>query len=300
MGIKKKNYLLFQGCVIKNRLPFLEKSARLVFEKLGVSLDNAPFVCCPDPVGVASISDEAWLILAARNLIYSEKENKEILSLCNGCSETLLRAVEILKNEKKKLKEVNEILGKKLITYGNKAKVSHFVRTLYEDIGVKEIKKIVKQTWIGKHNPIEGMKIAVHPGCHYNRPSETLKWDDPDDAKYQEKIIEAIGGVPIKYEEKSLCCGAGVARTREDIGLAFSRRKYQSVMDAEADIIMVNCPACFQQLESNQRNVNKKFETDYEFPILYITELLALAFGYTSGDIGLKFHSVGRKFFRTL
>jgi heterodisulfide reductase subunit B len=298
--MSKKQALLFPGCVIQNRLPFLEKSARLVFEKLDYEIKSAPFSCCPDPVGVASISQKTWLVLAARNLSFGEKENTEILSLCNGCSETLLRAKKELQRNKKELKEVNYILGMKGYKYKGKAKVSHFVRTIVEDVGLGKIKKIVKNTWANSPNggnPLAGKKIAAHPGCHYNRPSEVLDWDDPLDPKYQDKIINAIGAIPVNYDEKTLCCGSCVARTREDVGLEIMKKKYESVTDAGGEIISVNCPACFQQVEQYQRSVNKKFETTFQFPVLYITELIALAFGFTPADIGFKFHSVGRKVF---
>ena len=298
MEAVKMKAKLFTGCVIPNRLPFLEKSARIVFEKLGVSLEDAPFACCPDPVGIAAISEKTWLTLAARNLILGEQDNTEILSLCNGCSETLLMVKHTLQHDKKSLEEVNEILEKKGYKYNGTAKVSHFVRTLVEDIGINKIKKVIKEVWDGKedaHNPVQGLKIAAHPGCHYNRPSKVLKWDDPKDPQYLEELIKAIGGEPIKYNEKNLCCGSAVLRTRDDIGFEISRKKYESASKAGAKIIAVNCPSCFQTLESNQRQVNKKFETEYTLPIFYITELMALAFGYKPDEIGLKFHTVGKK-----
>lgn len=297
MEAVKKRVILFPGCIIRNRLPFLEKSARLVFEKLDFDLKDAPFVCCPDPVGVASISKKTWLTLAARNLTFGENENREILSLCNGCSETLVRANHTLKHDKKSLKEVNDILEKKGYKYNGNVKVSHFVRTLVEDIGVKNIRKIVKDSWASrsdKCNPLKDLRIASHPGCHYNRPSKILQWDNPIDPQYQEKLIKAIGGIPVVYNEKMLCCGSCISRTRDDIGLEIIRTKYQSVTEAGAQLISVNCPACFQMMESYQRNVNRKFEENFNIPIFYITELMALALGYTPEEIGLKFHTVGK------
>ena len=135
---------MFVGCVIQNRLPFIEKSARLVLTKLGIDLEEELFTCCPDPVGVSAISEKTWLTLAARNLSLGEKDNTEILSLCNGCTETLLMVKHALKHDKKKLKEVKEILDKKGYKYYGNAKVNHFVRTLVEDIGIKKIEKVVK------------------------------------------------------------------------------------------------------------------------------------------------------------
>ena len=61
-----KNVKLFTGCIIQNRLPFLEKSARIVLEKLGVNLQDEQFTCCPDPVGVAAISKKEVFSQASR------------------------------------------------------------------------------------------------------------------------------------------------------------------------------------------------------------------------------------------
>ena len=295
-----KNVKLFTGCIIKHRLPFLEKSARIVLEKLGVNLQDEQFTCCPDPVGIAAISKKTWLTLGARNLALGEKDKTEILSLCNGCTESLQMVKHILQKDKNSLKEINEILGKKGYKYNKKAKVIHFVKLLVEDIGINKIKEIVEETWRdrgGKRNPVEGLKVASHPGCHYNKPSEILKWDNPDDPKYLDQLIQAIGGIPITYEEKTLCCGSAIYRTKEDIGIEISRKKYQNVTEAGAQVITVNCPSCFQTLESNQRKVNLKFEKNYTIPVFYITELMALAFGHNPEEIGIKFHTVGKTLF---
>ncbi|MCP4760156.1 MAG: hypothetical protein GY870_00145 [archaeon] len=280
--------LVFPGCVIPNRYPFLEKSARMVFEKLGISLVDAPFSCCPDPVGVASISEKTWLALGARNLSLAEKENKKIISLCNGCSETLLMVKHALEHDEEGLKEINEILGKKGIKYSGNASISHFVRSLVEDVGIEKIKSLVTR-------PLKGLKIATHTGCHYNRPSDVIQWDDPLNPICLDDLVKAIGAEPVEYEEKTQCCGAGVARTDVAVGLEFSKRKYKSLTDANAQCMATGCPQCFQTLESNQRLVNKKFETSYKVPVFYITELIALAFGYDPKELGLKFHSVKGK-----
>jgi len=294
----KKKVKLFTGCVIPNRLPFLEKSARIVFEKLGIDLENAPFTCCPDPVGVASLSEKTWLTLAARNLSLSEKDNVEILSLCNGCTVTLLMVKQVLQHDKKRLKEVKEILNKKGYNYEGNVKVNHFVKMLVEDIGIKRIKNLVKTTWDdngNKRNPVEDLKIASHAGCHYNKPSEILQWDDPDNPQYLDKLIKAIGAIPVKYEENTLCCGSAAYRTKKEILYEICRRKYQSVTEAGAQLIAVNCPTCFRTFESNQRTVNKIYQQNYTIPIFYITELMALAFGYKPDELGIKFHTVGKE-----
>ena len=82
-------YKMFEGCVIGNRIPFIEAASRKVLDKIGVQTSQAPFACCPDPTGVKCFDNTAWLAMGARNLSLAEAEGKPIISLCNGCANTL-------------------------------------------------------------------------------------------------------------------------------------------------------------------------------------------------------------------
>ena len=65
-----------------------------------------------------------------------------------------------------------------------------------------------------------------------------------------------------------------------------------STPSSGANCIAVVCPACYQQYEFNQRELNKKNNSDYNFPIFYLSELVALAFGFKPEDLGFKFHRI--------
>ncbi|MHA1255471.1 MAG: hypothetical protein ACTSPS_07730, partial [Promethearchaeota archaeon] len=71
--------------------------------------------------------------------------------------------------------------------------------------------------------------------------------------------------------------------------------KMDAIKKSGADVIAVNCPACYQQFDTRQRDLGKKYETEYATPVMYITELYALAMGFTPDEIGLKFHRVRLK-----
>lgn len=282
----KLQYDIFVGCTIQNRIPFIEKSARYVFDKLGIELhDNGEFGCCPDPVGVQSTSHDAWLTLGARNLALAEEDQRPIVSFCNGCSETL-KAVrkELLDNpkEKKVIQGRLEEIGR---SFSGSSEVKHFIEVLYENVGPEEIKKHVIK-------PLTGMKIAMHPGCHYSRPNELVKTDNGLEPIYPKKVVEALGATVVEYQEELMCCGSGVARVNEDAANGMLKRKYSSIQESQADFIAVICPSCFQQLEVGQRMVKKAYGMAVKIPVLYVTELMALAFGATVDEIGLKFHQV--------
>jgi len=278
------SYNYFLGCVIPGRLPFLEASARRTFEKIGMKVGDQPKCsCCPDPTGAAQLDHESFLALGARNLCLFEESNNHILSLCSGCTESLKTVKHILDNDDEKKKQVNlklKVIGK---SYKGDIDIKHFAEVLYENI--KKIKEKVKK-------PLKDLKVAGHPGCHYLRPSEIINWDDPLNPKTLDELIEAIGADPIEYDMKNDCCGNPVEKSDKEISLTMLESKLKSMKEAGADCIACVCPACYQQFDFNQREINKNNNTDYNFPVFYITELIALALEIDTEELGLNFHRV--------
>ncbi|MHA1791020.1 MAG: CoB--CoM heterodisulfide reductase iron-sulfur subunit B family protein [Promethearchaeota archaeon] len=277
-------YDLFLGCVIPARFPYLETSARKVFEHLGITLNDVDgFSCCPDPTGVKQVAnDDAWLVLGARNLSLCNK-NGGVMSLCSGCVETLKGVNHSLKKDPSKLEFVNSRLSRINKSYDVSVAVTHFAEVLYENID--RIKELVVR-------PLEGLKVAVHYGCHYLRPSEVIQGDDPFEPVTVDAIIRAIGAESVEYNLKMECCGNPVSKTDKDLSLEMISNKYRSITDSGAQCVAVVCPACYQQFEFNQRDASKLHETEYKLPIFYLSELVALAFGFEPSELGMNFHRV--------
>ncbi len=272
---------LFEGCTIGNRIPFIEVASRNVLDKIGVETSQAPFSCCPDPTGMKSFSNDAWLTLGARNLCLAEAEGKDIVSLCNGCTNTLRGIKHQLKKDDLLKDKVNAELKKIGKEFKNSIDVKHFIDVILEKLDmVKD--KIAK--------PLNGLKVACHPGCHYMRPVEWMESDDPLRPKNLQKIVAATGATVVDYPELVLCCGSAVSNAYPEHGMANLKRKLDSVDKAGADVLVVNCPACFQQFDTQQKDLGKKFNKEYDIPVLYLTELLALSMGTSANELGLKFH----------
>ncbi|MHA1379161.1 MAG: CoB--CoM heterodisulfide reductase iron-sulfur subunit B family protein [Candidatus Helarchaeota archaeon] len=284
-------YQLFLGCVIPARIPFVEASARKVFDKLGIKLkDIKGASCCPDPTGIPAVDIDSWLALGARNLSIIEKNGNgsrgNAISLCSGCVETLKSVNHELKKDSNKRDEINRYLSKVGKKYDGTAEVNHAARILYENI--EKIKENVVK-------PLEGFKVACHYGCHFLRPSEIIKWDDPLDPKTLDEIIQAIGAESIQYSAKLDCCGNPVGKTDEELSNKLIYKKLKSIAQSRANCVAVVCPACFQQFDLNQHVVNKTYNESYNFPVFYLTELIALAFGLEEKELGFKFHRTKTK-----
>jgi len=280
------SYDLFLGCVIPARLPFLEASSRKVFEKMGIKLNDVDgFSCCPDPTGIELIDHKTWLALGARNLSLSNN-NGGIISFCSGCVETLKGVNYYINKDSEVKNEVNKILKSVGKNYEGKTEVKHFAQVLYENLD--KVRKNVQ-------HPLTGFRVAVHYGCHYLRPSEIINWDDPFEPTTIDEIVRALGADTIDYELKMECCGNPLEKSDKEISLQMIDNKFKSIQEAGANCVTLVCPACFQQFDFNQRELSKEREIAYNFPIFYLSELVALAFGFKPEELGFNFHRVRPK-----
>lgn len=278
-------YKLFPGCFIQNRIPFLEASARFVFDELGLQYSSGNFGCCPNPVGLRFVDEKTWAALGARNLVEAETEGKNIMSLCNGCYQSMAVVNHELKHNALLKDEVNKVLAEVGKSYNGSINVDHFVRVLHEEVGIEKIKSKITR-------PLTGLKVALHPGCHYARPSHILHGEDPFNLTFLRDLVEASGATVIDYDQEALCCGNGVRNSDPYIANTMLKAKIDNARLHGAECFAVNCPACFQQFDAEQRNLKDMAEegVDYNFPTFYVTELLALAMGKEAKEIGINFH----------
>ena len=88
------------------------------------------------------------------------------------------------------------------------------------------------------------------------------------------------------------CCGGALDRVGErDSSLAFCRRKLHDLQNHDVDALVVVCPSCFQQFDLNQAALQRANE-NVNVPVLYLSELIALAYGHEPEEIGLDMHRV--------
>jgi len=277
-------YALFLGCLIPARLPGLEAVSVKVLEKFGIG--TRPMIaasCCPDPIVMKSLDYKAWLAIAARNLSIAEEMKLDILALCSGCFSTLSKANKVLK-ENAKLKD------------GVCSLLSEINRGFSGTINVRQVAEVIRD--IGKEaieqqlqRRLERLRVATQHGCHLVRPSDVLHVDDPNRPTILDEIVGWVGAKPIDYPLKMLCCGVGIKAIDPETNLIMLREKLESIREAGANCIVTPCPFCFIQFDMGQREVNRKFNESYAFPVFYITELLGLAVGLSPEEIGLQFHA---------
>ena len=276
-------YAFFLGCIAPLRYPGLEAATKKVMQHFGIELlDLNGASCCPAPGVFGSFDLWNWLVIAARNLSLGESLGADLTTICNGCYATLQEAWHILKEDPGKRRSVNEVLSKINRTYNAKTGIKHIIEVFTNDIGIDKIKSSVK-------NPLEGLKVAIHYGCHFLKPRKIRGHGSSEKPHVLEDIVKALGAEPIYYKEKLLCCGAGggVRAGNLDTALEITARKLESVKEAGADCILHPCSFCHFQFDRGQVELRERKGIEFDVPVIHLVQLIGLAVGIDPKSLGL-------------
>ena len=281
-----KEFAIFWGCTIPARFPFLEKSTRLVLEAFKLPYTDVDgFTCCPEKSLVNNIDPGLWRLTAASNVALADEKGVDVVSPCTGCISNLSTVKTELNTNATERAEANAILNKAGRDFKGKAELTHLVPFFHDKVGPRKIKELMKRDFAG-------MKFALHYGCHMVRPSHSLKIDDPMKPKKFDLLIKALGGSSLDYRTKMQCCGQGLDRVNQhDNALHLARIKLRELRMAGADAMVLCCPSCFLQFDNNQFLMAKSGEK-YNIPIIYFTELIGLALGFTPKELCMDAHRV--------
>ena len=281
-------YALFLGCTIPARARNYELSARNVAEKLGIELvDMAKFICCGFPIKAADM--EASELLGAYNLALAEEQGLDICALCSSCTSALSETSHLLTWDEERKNRINERLESLGLQYGKGAKVKHFARVLFEEIGADQIQDQFQKD-------LSGLKIAVHYGCHYLKPSQVHDhFDDVEDPRSIDSLVELTGAQVVDYPGKKRCCGGPVLPVDEKLAMSVTKEKLDDISASGADAICLVCPFCSVMYDGNQKSIEAEYNVSYNLPVLYLTQILGLAMGIDRKDLGLNMNVVKTK-----
>ena len=267
------------------RLPFIEVSIRKALDHLEISFDeNSKFSCCPEPNGIKNSNKLLFSITAARNLALAEAESQAILTPCNGCFTTLKKVKVELEEDQHFKRKINGYLDKIDMKIQGKTEVFHMI-----EFFSKYRREAIRAKLI---YPLTGLRVAVHYGCHFLRPSNKIQLDDPLEPRIFDELIEDLGAQSVDYTLKMECCGGSLERAgKMDLSLEIIAAKLESMKEKEVDCIVVCCPQCYIQFDHLQHEL-KKLDYQFDIPVLYYSELLCLAFGIDIRDIIKKHHRI--------
>ena len=171
---------------------------------------------------------------------------------------------------------VNEALEAADLKYDCDLNVRHACEVLVNDVGRDKIKEQVK-------NPLTGLKVAGYVGCQTVRPFAATdgggNYDTYDQPEFLDNFVKACCAEAVPYDPKTSCCGGSVSVYSPDKTLHLIKKIVQAAVDAGADVIATPCPLCQQNVEMYQSAINKEFGTNFNIPIVFYSQLMAVAFG---------------------
>jgi heterodisulfide reductase subunit B len=281
----RKEYSFYPGCSSERKASAANymTSVEAMCKTLDVKLNEIPdWNCCGASIGYAEGGELPRHIMNARNIALSEEHNKgqDIVATCAACWLGTKETQQRVAHSGQLLADVNEILKDAGLKYEGKTPVRHMVEVLIEDLGYDELKKPVKK-------PLEGIKIAGYVGCQTNRPFG-VAGESFENPKYLDKLVETVGAEPLeKYDQKVTCCGGALAFSEPEKSQAQIKKILESAYDYGAEMIVTPCPVCQMNVEVYQGQINKKYNTKFKIPVVYYSQLMAVAYGSNAKEAGL-------------
>jgi heterodisulfide reductase subunit B len=280
-----KRYLYYPGCSLRGTGKAYEESLLAVFKALDVELEELEDWNCCGATAYMSIDEVSSFALAGRNLAIAEKKNLDLLAPCSACFLVLNKAQRYIKEYPKVAQTLEHGFKAAGLEYHGTAKVRHPLDVLINDIGMDRIKACIKK-------PLTGLKVAPYYGCQIVRPYATF------DLMYypvtMDKLLRAVGAEVVDYPLKTRCCGGSQKGTLPEVGLSLIHILLKEARRREAHIVSTICPLCQFNLDTFQDEAGKKYG-EISMPVVYFTQLLGLAFGFSAKELGLERNIVAAK-----
>lgn len=278
-----QSYEVFLGCAIPNRFNNYESSMRTVAEALDIKLLDFDGASCCGTVVLKSIDERSWLALSGRNIALAGSRGHDIVTPCNGCFGSLRDVDHVLHNHEEQTQQVNVALEKLGLKYSGDVKIRHFVDVLYD------LRDQIRDSIV---HPLDGLKIAFHPGCHLIRPSQVAAFDDPELPRKVDELLEITGARSVPWGLKLRCCGSPLLISSEEVATSILKEKMMSAREAGADCVVTNCPACHTQFDVQVLGMEDDKGESLELPALFVTQIIGAAMGLDPEPLGFELNRV--------
>ncbi len=278
----------YPGCTLKNNARNFEDSTLSALKHLDVELEELPRWNCCGTVFSLATDNLMYHLAPIRNLIrVKESKSDKVVTSCAMCYNTLKRANELVKNDEESLEKINEFMYREDIKYEGDVEVLHLLELLKNEVTFKNIaKKVVK--------PLNNLKIASYYGCYLVRPRE-IGLDDVENPTILENLMGALDADPIDFPFKTECCAAYQTVDKPEL---VAERTFQILTSAQkqgAEIVIVSCPLCAFNLDQRQKETIRIYPEFKHIPVLYFTQVLAVALGCSEEELRLDLNYIDPK-----
>jgi heterodisulfide reductase subunit B len=272
-------YAYYPGCSLERSAASYNTSTMSVAGKLGLVFQEVEDWNCCGATEYFAINLLPAYALIARNLALVPDDLADLAAPCSACYINLKKTNKNMGKYPDLAEQVNQALAAGGLHYDpGRLHVRHLLDVVVNDVGYQTVSEHVVK-------PLSGLRVAPYYGCLITRPD--CDFDDPEHPTSMDRLLRALGAEVVHYPLKAQCCGGHMTQISDKVAYELIRRLLHNAAEYDADLIACACPMCQLNLDAYQGNVNRYFGTDYRIPILYFTQLMAIAFGGSAEEAGL-------------
>ena len=280
-------YAYFPGCSASTTGISFTISTNYVADKIGFELVEIPDWNCCGTSAAALTSPELAVALPARSLAISERElpGLDVAVACAGCYRSLRTSLSYARESEENLAHLRELID---MPYEGAADVV----SLLEAFSADDVRTAIAEKVVRK---LRCLKVACYYGCAMVRPANVCgSFDDEEDPRSMDELMELIGAEPVEWAFKTECCGAAQQMAVPKLAKPMIERIFEDAAANGADCIVTSCPLCMLNLDMREAEINRarvaRGEEPFDIPCYYFTELIGLAFGATAEEVGVGIH----------
>jgi len=268
----------YPGCSLHATAIDFGMSTEAVAEALDLELvEPKGWVCCG--TSPAHTTDHKLAtVLPLRNLkLFQDSGQDSVMMPCASCYERSKAAVYDAEHEPELKAAAARETG---YDFDRPVRVQHLLETLEERVGLERIAERVTK-------PLAGLKVVCYYGCLLTRPPKVLQQPNPEYPVNMDRIVELLGAESLDWSYKTECCGGSVGLSQLPVMLELVHKILRNAQGVGADAVVVACPLCHVNLDSRQNLLELG---DSRMPIIYLTQLMGLAYGVAPKALGLGKH----------
>jgi succinate dehydrogenase / fumarate reductase cytochrome b subunit len=275
------------GCVSRGFTPELHGAMEQVAPLLDIELVELDRGNCCGAGVIAEHNQELADTLNARTFAMAQQTDGALMmNICSTCQGSMTECQERLDASAEYRSTINDTLQPEGLRYHRGVLNKNFLWVLVEDIGLDNLRSLVKR-------PLANLRVGPFYGCYIVRPADRLDIDSehPRDT-YLQQLIEALGGTVIDYAGAYKCCGFPIITMNKEASLKQAGRHLGDAVDADADCLVTPCPLCHLNLDLQQPLAEGVVGRDLGMPVLHLPQLVGLALGLDPKELGMGRHVV--------
>ena len=271
----------YPGCTLSTKAKNYDRSGRAVAAALGLELEELTEWQCCGATFPLMLDDSMALIAPTRVLYQAQQAGERVVTLCAICFNVLRRSQALLKRDPEMLERINWFTEQE---YHGEVHIAHFLEILRDDVGWEALAERVVR-------PLTGLRVAPYYGCLLLRPHDEIGLDDPEDPSILHDLVRALGAEPVDFPYNIECCGSYLTVKEPQVSETLSKDIVTSARERDAQVIITACPLCHFNLDYPQRETEAG-RAGNEIPVLYFTQLMAVALGLPEETWGFDEHYV--------